>query len=166
MNNAVTVKSANKDSDISIIQALAKEIWTEHYMSIIGQEQVDYMLNKFQSKNAIAAAIQDGYVYYIAYYDNIPCGYSAIKLDNSVFLSKFYVKKPLRGHGLGNAMMSTILAYASDNHAKRIWLTCNKYNEKTLKVYKKLGFSVVDEVVNDIGGGFVMDDFVLEKILL
>ena len=29
---------------IEIVESLAREIWTEHYIPIIGKEQVDYML--------------------------------------------------------------------------------------------------------------------------
>jgi len=34
------------DNDLTIIADLAKDIWNEHYVPIIGQEQVNYMLDK------------------------------------------------------------------------------------------------------------------------
>ena len=37
----------------------------------------------------------------------------------------------------------------------------NKYNDNTLSIYSHLGFEITDEQVADIGGGFVMDDYIL-----
>jgi len=41
----------------------------------------------------------------------------------------------------------------------------NKRNEKAIGSYKKYGFVVREAIVDDIGCGFVMDDFVMEKVL-
>ena len=41
------------EENISAIQALARVIWNDHYPSIIGQDQVDYMLNRFYSHGAM-----------------------------------------------------------------------------------------------------------------
>lgn len=166
MAESITIKTAHSEQDIAAIAALAKQIWTHHYGPIIGQAQVDYMLDKFQSQAAIARAInEDGYVYSIARLDGEDCGYCGIKLNDGLFLSKFYVKQSHRGKGVGKAMMAAIRTYAQKHNAERIWLTCNKHNTKTLRIYQKLGFHITDEVVTDIGGGFVMDDYVLEQRL-
>ena len=164
MTENITIKKAVK-SDSKLIETLAKEIWTQHYLSIIGIGQIDYMLDKFQSESAISHDIECGYTYLIAYFDGTPCGYSAVKQDNGVFLSKFYVMKAYRGKGIGKAMMRTIAAYAEEHSEGRIWLTCNKHNSASLGIYEKLGFKAIDSIVTDIGGGFVMDDYVLEKDL-
>ena len=164
MDNAIVIKTATQE-DAAVIAALAKEIWTQHYTPIIGVEQIEYMLNKFQSQSAVKADISGGYTYYIAYLRGSACGYSAVRQDSGVFLSKFYVKQNVRGQGVGKAMLRAINAYAKECSAHRIWLTCNKRNTNTLAVYQKLGFVKIDEVIADIGGGFMMDDFVLELLL-
>lgn len=164
MNNNIIIKTA-ASQDASIIQMLAQEIWMQHYTPIIGKAQVDYMLDKFQSKDAVVDQISNGYIYYIAYDDSTPCGYSGIKEENGVFLSKLYVRQAHRGKGIGKALLTEILAYANLIKASRIWLTCNKQNTNTLSVYQKLGFNVTDNRVSDIGNGFVMDDYILEKPL-
>ena len=105
-----------------------------------------------------------GYIYTIAYLDDVACGYSAVKIDRGVFLSKFYVLQSERGRGVGKALMDNIVAIAGQHKRPRIWLTCNKHNP-SLSVYKKMNFIIIDEVVTDIGGGYVMDDYVLEKKL-
>ncbi len=159
----ITIKTAISSDDIKTTEKLAREIWTQHYHPIIGQAQVEYMLNKYQSYDSINQSINDGYIYYLAYYKEGPCGYSAIRKDNGVFLSKFYVRESHRGLGIGKTMMNTIIDYANENNLDRIWLTCNKFNSNALEIYKKLGFEIVDSIVTDIGNGFVMDDYVLVK---
>ena len=44
---------------------------------------------------------------------------------------------------------------------KKIWLTYNKHNDNTLKIYDHLGLQITDSQVADIGNGFVMDDYIL-----
>ena len=125
MNN-IYVNKAGSDTDILIIEILAQKIWTQHYIPIIGKDQVAYMLERFQSFPAIKCDIENGYTYYIVYANDRPCGYSAVKIDNGVFLSKFYVEEAARGAGAGKAMLSSIIEYAKEHGQGRIWLTCNK----------------------------------------
>ena len=44
-------------AQIAAVAALARETWTRHYVPIIGVAQVEYMLEKFQSEEAIARQI-------------------------------------------------------------------------------------------------------------
>ena len=39
----------------------------------------------------------------------------------------------------------------------------NKRNDRAIAAYQKAGFCIAEEAVLDIGGGFVMDDFLMEK---
>ena len=39
-------------ADVNSVAALARVIWNQHYVPIIGQAQTDYMLAKFQSASA------------------------------------------------------------------------------------------------------------------
>ena len=162
MPDRVYIKKASLQ-DAERLEALAKEIWTQHYAPMIGEDQVNYMLVNFQSARAIAQQILSGTLYYIAYDGNIPCGYSAITPDpNGLFLSKLYVKEDYRGCGIARMMMQSIRTFALESGMNRIWLTCNKNNTGSLCAYQQLGFTIVDEAVVDIGQGFIMDDYVLE----
>ena len=55
---------------MSIVESLAREIWTEHYTPIIGKLQVDYMLDRFQSRQAIAQQIREGVLYFLIQEDD------------------------------------------------------------------------------------------------
>lgn len=164
-DESITLKPAKESKDITYLADLAKNIWVEHYQSIISIEQVNYMLDKFQSVDSIKSAINnDNYHYdFIVNSDNDSVGYIAYKLDNEkVFVSKFYILKEYRSKGYGKKAIAKIKEFAKCNGKKAIYVTVNKKNINSLKAYDKFGFKNINSVVSDIGGGYVMDDYVLE----
>ncbi len=148
------------------IAALAKEIWEEFYTPILGRAQVDHMVAKFQSADAMAAQLRDGYEYFAIERGDELVGYFAVRgaPDGSLFLSKLYLRADARGTGAGRASMAFIEQLARERGATLLWLTVNKRNP-SVKRYERLGFHIASELVVDIGGGFVMDDFRMEKRL-
>lgn len=162
---SISIKTADV-TDAPLLEALAKEIWTQHYADIITREQIGYMLDKFQSVQAILQDMQSGAVYDIAYSDGAPCGYSAVVPDGTaLFLSKLYVRQSCRGQGIARAMVNRIEQRAKEAGLPQVTLKCNKYNTGSLAAYERLGFRVAYACVADIGNGYVMDDFALEKTL-
>lgn len=152
------------DYEINKVAELASAIWNEHYPSIIGQDQVDYMVEKFQSVEAINQQIEEGYVYHLINYNDKSVGYLSIKKNNDdLFLSKIYISKELRGKGIGKAAFSFIENLAKEQNCKTISLTVNKYNTNTVKAYEKIGFKNIDSIIIDIGNGYVMDDYKMVK---
>jgi ribosomal protein S18 acetylase RimI-like enzyme len=85
--------------------------------------------------------------------------------DDRLFLSKFYLHKDYRGRGIATAMMNYIFDEARKIGKKRVYLTVNKHNDHAIEVYKKIGYTVADTAFTDIGGGYVMDDFIMEYIV-
>ncbi|CDN10647.1 MAG: GNAT family N-acetyltransferase [Richelia sp.] len=156
----VKFKTVTGDTDIQIVVDLSVEIWTEHYVPIIGNSQVAYMLNKFLSPEAIQCQRIDGICYKLILLGSETIGYFAFKRDKiDIFLSKLYVSKKLRGQGIGRECIDWLFNVYSPNV---ISLSVNKYNLKTVRFYQSNGFKIIDDVVVDIGGGFVMDDYVME----
>ncbi len=161
------INQVESNNDISLVEMLASKIWREHYLPIIGREQVTYMLGKFQTTPAIKRQIQDGAHYHLLFEQDHPVGYFCYHFeDNALFLSKIYVAKEVRGKGIGKKALNFIAEQAESQSAKTIRLTVNKFNLGTIAAYKQLGFETIDSVVKDIGGGFVMDDYVMEKVVM
>lgn len=151
---------------VEVVADLAAEIWTEHYTPIIGSDQVEYMVDKFQSLQAISDQIDNKYLYYLIKQADQHVGYIGIEpKEDKLFLSKFYIKSSQRGNGLGKEAMEFIEKLASQMGLKKIALTVNKYNSLTIDIYLSLGFVNVGAIVTDIGNGFIMDDFLLEKVV-
>jgi GNAT superfamily N-acetyltransferase len=151
-----------------VIAGLAHEIWYEYYVPLIGRAQVDYMVAKFQSSEAMQQQLQDGYEYFMTQREGRPIGYCAVQAkpaEGSLFLSKLYLLRDARGGGTGRVCMEFIEQLARRRGLKLLWLTVNKGNP-AVKAYERLGFRIAADLLMDIGGGFVMDDFRMEKPLL
>jgi diamine N-acetyltransferase len=155
---------------IAMAAALAREIWYEHYVPLIGAAQVDYMVAKFQSAAAIEAQIGQGYEYFLVQREAAGAGrdigYVAIQQqpERGLFLSKFYLHQAVRGSGTGRRCMEFIEGLARRRGLTSLWLTVNKGNP-AVQAYQRLGFRIAADLVVDIGGGFVMDDYRMEKPL-
>lgn len=159
------ISEVKSKEDIVLTFELAKVIWEQHYTPIIGIEQVNYMLDNFQSVSAITKSLEDGYQYYILWFDDRAVGYFAIKVNEpigKVYLSKLYVESSARGKGLASMAMQRILQIAKAHDIKTIWLNVNKNNTNSINVYEKIGFKKVKSVINPIGLDFVMDDYIME----
>ncbi len=152
---------------IETTSKLAEKIWHEHYVPMIGIEQVSYMVNSFQSVKAIGNQINnENYQYYIIYHQSEPAGYIAIKpMGEELFLSKFYIIQEKRGTGLGKKGYDFISKKAKEFGCKSITLTVNKNNINSIKAYRKFGFEIENPVITDIGSGFIMDDYKMRSRL-
>jgi ribosomal protein S18 acetylase RimI-like enzyme len=160
------IKIAKTTSDILVIEKLANTIWREHYIPIIGLDQVEYMLNKYQSFNSIRTQIDNRSFYYIIFYNSQPVGYLSFTIDkDALFLSKIYILKNFRGKNIGKAAMSFIEKMTVKSGLSKIVLTVNKNNINSIKAYEKLGFINTGSNIKDIGEGFIMDDYKMEKMI-
>jgi GNAT superfamily N-acetyltransferase len=161
----IEVKAVRDSSEIENVAGLAREIWYEHYVPIIGRAQVDYMVPKFQSAPAIAEQLAGGFEYFLIALNGMHAGYFAIRrqpAEQSLFISKLYVRKDMRGRGLARHALGFIDSLCRQSALKIMWLTVNKANP-AVDAYGQLGFKNIADVVADIGNGFVMDDYRMEK---
>lgn len=149
-----------EENEINELAELASEIWHEYWPCILTAEQIDYMVEKFQSKKAIKEQIKnENYTYYFIKVDNEIAGYVGVSdKKDYLFLSKLYIRKEFRHQGFGRLAFNEI----KNLGFKKIRLTVNKYNKNTINAYLKYGFKTIDSVVSDIGCGFVMDDYIME----
>ena len=142
--------------DRAALAALASEIWHEYWPALIGEAQTDYMVEQFQSLEAIERAAEDGRT----------VGYTGGRVEpetNRFFISKIYLRAEERGHGFAS---QTIRFYEDLCRARglaALYLTVNKHNDLGVRAYRGKGFETIDSVETDIGQGFIMDDFIMEK---
>jgi ribosomal protein S18 acetylase RimI-like enzyme len=166
----LTKHTPDLEKHTAAIATLADEIWHEHFTPIIGAAQVDYMLAKYQTAERIYSAIRkEDYTYFTAKdidQDRL-LGYCGVApRENYMLLSKLYIHREFRGKGVARCFMEEATAMCQKEYGfDKIRLTVNKHNESAIDVYKKIGFTVIDSVKADIGGGFFMDDYVMEHIL-
>lgn len=160
---------------LAAVEALARAIWYEFYVPLIGRPQVDYMVGKFQSAAAMQAQIEQGYEYFLVRREDARAletgfgadiGYCAVQEQPGrvMFLSKFYLHHAVRGSVTGRRFMELIEGLARRRGLSLLWLTVNKGNP-AVQAYQRLGFRIAADLRIDIGGGFVMDDYRMEKAL-
>ena len=142
---------------------MAIDIWHECFEGVISDEQIDYILENFQSFAAIKKQVgSENYEYFKFVLDGTRIGYFAVAAqpDNTMMLSKLYMYKEYRGNGYAKKAFEFIKDLARQKCCKSIWLTVNRHNYGAMKVYEAFGMKIIREQVTDIGNGFVMDDYV------
>jgi diamine N-acetyltransferase len=167
MSSPVQFVPVTTPQQLDVISGLAREIWYEYYVPLIGRAQVDYMVSRFQSSEAMAQQMRDGYEYFMTERDGRSIGYCAVQpqaAQGSLYLSKLYLLRDCRGAGTGRVCMEFIEQLARRRGLNLLWLTVNKGNP-AVKAYERLGFRIAADLMMDIGGGFFMDDFRMEKQL-
>ncbi|TQS81179.1 hypothetical protein A3207_04705 [Candidatus Methanomassiliicoccus intestinalis] len=153
----ITLEKVTADK-IEELSSLAYKIWRECFPGIISNEQIEYMLEKFQSVQAITKQIQTGYEYYFITCDGKTAGYTGIVVNSDgIFLSKIYLIDTFRGNGIASEAIRIIAKTGSP-----ITLTVNRGNLRAIRAYEKMGFVKIREQKADIGSGFIMDDYVMQ----
>ncbi len=150
----------NDENGIKEMSEMATAIVREHFDPIIGKVQNDYMLQKFQTVDAIKGQLEHGYQYYFVSDKGRRIGFLAFyPKENAMYLSKLYLYKEERRKGYSRQMLDFVKKNARKNGLSSIELNVNR-NNSAIYAYKKLGFKVIREEKNDIGSGYFMDDYV------
>lgn len=148
------------DVKIKEMSDMAAEIFTDHYVPIIGKAQNDYMIGRFLTPEAIKSQLECGYSYYFVSVGGQNAGFIALyPKKDCMYLSKFYLYKEQRGKGYSKKMLDFVLQQAADSGYSSVELNVNRKNG-TVSIYEKLGFELVRSEKIDIGSGFYMDDYV------
>lgn len=156
------------DNQIAAVASLAHEIWNRHFVPIIGQAQVDYMLEKYQSGEAIRSQIDSGAAYFLSQKGGVYVGYLCLVPDEppgKMMISKIYVLSEFRGNGIASGFFEFTKKQCAERSLSVIWLTVNKNNSQAVQWYEKRGFRIKDKVKKDIGNGFFMDDYIMECLV-
>lgn len=167
MISEIIIRRVNNHELIDIIELLASKIWHEFYSPELGRESVQYMLNMFQSGEAIRNQLNNGMKYYLIQDNDNYLGYFGIEiLEDSCFLSKLYIQAENRRRGLGRQAIQLIETLAKEHKISKIVLKVYRNNSGAIKAYRKYGFDIVEPVSQDIGNGVVLEDYIMQKELL
>lgn len=166
MNTPAAIRPASR-ADIPRVAALARNVWNAHYPGIISRAQIDYMLDRGYAFDALAKFVDgpDAGID-LAYVDDVLCGFCAWMLvapTEELRIDKLYIDVARQRAGIGGALIEAAVRHAQERRVRALVLNVNKNNERAIAAYGKHGFSVREAVVIDIGGGFVMDDYVMQR---
>lgn len=150
------------EKEVNEVCRLAHEIWPVHYIPIIGEDQVNYMLKNRYSKEELSHQIKTRKAdYYLLKEQTENVGYASISKLNEgdYFLDKLYILDQKQKKGLGYVALVEIINQYPD--LKTLRLQVNRLNFKAINFYFKFGFVIESTGDFDIGNGFYMNDFVM-----
>lgn len=158
------IRLANSQ-ELSIIEALARQIWPSTYTGIISQVQIDFMLDWMYSTKTLQEQSAAGHEFYILNTDGLDSGFMALEWveqqgKSELKINKLYVLPSIQGKGAGRSLVNKAIERAQTSTVRSIFLQVNKAN-KAKNFYLKLGFEIREEAVFDIGNGFIMDDYIM-----
>ncbi len=156
-------------SELGALATLAATIWREWYPPLIGSAQVEYMLTKMYAVPQLAEDQRQGVTFLRLWRENSWGGFAGVGSPDAkgdAKLHKLYLQTSWHGSGGAAVLLRAAEENAYRQGAPRLILAVNKNNVRAQAFYRKNGFEIYDSVVADIGGGFVMDDFLLAKRLV
>lgn len=167
MRQSVEIVPASEEH-LPAIASLAGVIWREYYPLITGTEQIEYMLAWMYSLETMNSELRSGIRYERLLLDGELVGFASIgtiEEPGTIKLHKLYLLPRHHGQGLGTLLLKHCEDEARKRGARRMTLNVNKRNTQAIAAYQRNGFAIAESVVNDIGNGFVMDDYVMTKVL-
>lgn len=169
MNDPTTTIRPLEVRDFEPLAALAAAIWLAHYTTIITKEQIEYMLSGRFAPESLRCYLDAGdrgldvleqAGELVGY-----CSYATTAVPGEMKLEQLYLLPRLHGRSLGKRLLEHVERRCVEHGASSLMLQVNKRNHRAIAVYRRAGFAVREEVVVDIGRGFVMDDYIMAKAL-
>jgi len=151
------------------IKRIAYETWPATFGAILSEKQIAYMLDWMYSIPSLTSQIEEkGHVFILAQEGDEYLGYVSYELNYNGLpktkIHKIYLLPASQGKGVGALLINHVGEIATENQNKALLLNVNRYN-KAVGFYEKMGFNIVGNETIDIGDGFLMDDFMMEKPL-
>jgi ribosomal protein S18 acetylase RimI-like enzyme len=161
-----------RPADLAAVAELAGRVWRACYPGIISAAQIEYMLARMYDLAVLEREIaEQGIRYELLEDGGVLVAFAAWGPatadagEERSKLHKLYVDPARQRRGHGRRLLDHVQAAARAAGARRLILKVNKRNAPAIAAYRRSGFAVAAGMVTDIGGGFVMDDWIMEKPL-
>lgn len=159
----MNIREIFSEADVARLAKTARKVWREANTSFCSEEQVEYMIKRYQNFEAITGQLMLGYRYFIFEQDGDILAYFGVQQQGErLFLSKFYVVREYRGQGLFSVGLDVMREICREGSMSAIYLTVNRNNHHACEVYRHKGFEIIAEEDNDIGCGFEMNDYIMQ----
>ena len=163
--NGISIRPAT-DSELPLIRELAQRIWPDTYGKILSPAQIDYMIEMMYALPVLQRERGEGVSFDLICDGERPVGFLSCgpyrQEPPTMKLHKLYLDFSLHGRGIGSMALQYAIRTAREAGYRFLRLNVNKENATALRAYRRNGFRQVEAVKADIGGGFYMDDFVME----
>ncbi len=154
------------ESDVLIIEKIARDTWPNTFANILSEEQIEYMLNWMYNPSLLAKQMNEGHLFFGAKTKDKWLGFIGMEVVSQkdkvqqLKIHKLYVLPDNQSKGIGFLLMQKAIEVAKNQNVFSITLNVNRFN-KALDFYLRLGMTIEKEENIDIGNGFWMEDYVL-----
>lgn len=149
------------------IQDIAGKTWPVTYGAILSTEQIQYMFSMMYDLEALKnQAETKNHHFIIAEEEGNFLGFASYEFDcgkeGTTKIHKIYILPETQGSGIGKKLIYYISEKAKNQNQKFLSLNVNRFNE-AIHFYTKIGFEKVGEENINIGNGYLMEDYIMEK---
>ena len=153
--------------DIPVIQQIAYRTWPHTFGAILSPSQIAYMLDWMYTTAALQEQMEkEGHLFFLAIDGDDAVGFVGCqpnyKGQATIKIHKLYILPNQQGKGVGRELLNKVTEIAHEHQNITMSLNVNR-NNNALHFYRKVGFEVVAKEDIDIGNGFLMEDFIMEK---
>ena len=159
------IKNATLD-DIDLIRDLTFRVWPQTYAHLLTPDQIEYMLDLMYSEHSLKKQISEGCQFLIVYDSKEPVGFASFQETEPQRwkLHKLYVLTSQQGKGTGRFLIDHIMGEIKKRGGNYFYLQVHREN-KAKDFYDRLGFKIRESIELDIGKGYFMTDYIMEKDL-
>lgn len=158
-----------ESTSVGFLKDMAHRIFPDTYKDIIAPPQIEYMLHWMYAENTLRREIVDER---IAYRWITVCGekvgflsFGRVAEGSPCPLHKLYLLPAKQRRGIGRAALEQLVSLVATGGATSLELRVNRHNAAAIRFYQKNGFTTYDEDCREIGGGFLMDDYLMRRRL-
>lgn len=157
-------------ADVGAIRRIALLTWPHAYCDILVPGQLSYMLEKMYNPAVLQRQMQEEGQIFLIYTPGLylePAGFAGLGPEPESLwwkLHKLYLLPFMQKAGGGRCLLHAAEEIARQNGAQGMRLNVNR-NNQAVGFYRRLGYEISRQVDIDIGAGFYMNDYIMEKKL-
>lgn len=155
--------------ELGLVRSVADAVWPVTFREILSPEQIAYMMKMMYAPEVMDCEFESGVEFYGVFDGEFPVGYltwsGCMERPGTAKLHKCYLLPAYQNRGIGSLMLGKAKELARERGFSRLRLNVNRRNGKAIRAYLRNGFAAIGSEDNDIGGGFFMNDYVMEAEL-
>ena len=128
------VKLCRNFAEIYAVMLCCKD---DMFDNAISKDKLYELASKYEKNGIFILAKEHGNI----------TGYAAIycndKDGRTAFLSTIVIRKAYQGKGIGRSLIEEAVKYSKQSEMKKLRLQVSAKNEKAIRFYKKIGFSII-----------------------
>ena len=164
--STIRIVEIRDPEELGVVRSLAAKIFPRTYEGLIPPEQIPYMMRLMYDDAVLRREFDAGMHFALITENALPIGYISWHLleadgEKILRLEKIYLDFACHGRSIGNMGLRFVIDEAKRAGADLISLNVHKRNFRAQKAYLRAGFRRWRSETEEVGHGFVKDDYVM-----